>query len=67
MSAIRNIFTSRPEKDGNFFATIKAIIGFKPRNIRHYEEAFTHRSMGLQNSKGHAFNYERLEFLGDAM
>ena len=67
MSAISNIFTSRSEKDGNFFAAIKAIIGFKPSNIKHYEEAFTHRSMGIKNAKGHAFNYERLEFLGDSM
>ena len=67
MSVIRNIFTSRSVKDGNFFVTIQRIIGFKPRNIQHYEEAFTHRSMALQNKKGHAFNYERLEFLGDAM
>jgi len=67
MSVIRNIFTSRSVKDGNFFVTIQRIIGFKPQNIKHYEEAFTHRSMALQNKKGHAFNYERLEFLGDAM
>ncbi|MFD2824984.1 ribonuclease III [Leeuwenhoekiella polynyae] len=67
MSVIRNIFTSRSDKDGNFFVTIQKIIGFKPKTIQHYEEAFTHRSMAIQNKRGHAFNYERLEFLGDAM
>jgi len=29
--------------------------------------AFTHRSMNIKDSKGDAINYERLEFLGDAM
>ncbi|MCC4211870.1 ribonuclease III [Leeuwenhoekiella parthenopeia] len=67
MGVIRNIFTSRSEKDGNFFGVIQKITGFKPKNLKCYEEAFTHRSLGLQNKKGHPFNYERLEFLGDAM
>ena len=67
MGAIRNIFTSRSEKDGNFFGLIQKIVGFKPKNLKYYEEAFTHRSLGLQNKKGYPFNYERLEFLGDAM
>ncbi len=43
------------------------ILGFKPKKIKVYETAFTHRSMNIKNSKGHAINYERLEFLGDAM
>lgn len=67
MNSIRNIFNSRPEKDGNFFASIQKIIGFKPKNLDCYKEAFTHRSLGIQNSEGHAFNYERMEFLGDAI
>ena len=67
MSVIRNIFNSRSEKDGNFFGLIQKIVGFKPKNLIYYEEAFTHRSMSVKNEKGHAFNYERLEFLGDAI
>ncbi|MCL4124122.1 UNVERIFIED_CONTAM: hypothetical protein GTU68_025322 [Idotea baltica] len=43
------------------------ILGFKPKKLKFYETAFTHRSMNIKNSKGHAINYERLEFLGDAM
>ena len=62
MSVIRNIFTSRPEKGGNFFVTVKKIIGFKPNTLRHYEEAITHRSMALQDDKGNAFNYEPTMF-----
>jgi len=43
------------------------ILGFKPKNIRYYNTAFTHRSMNIKDSQGIAINYERLEFLGDAM
>jgi ribonuclease-3 len=32
-----------------------------------YKTAFTHRSMNIKDSEGNAINYERLEFLGDAM
>ncbi|HEA31024.1 MAG TPA: ribonuclease III [Leeuwenhoekiella sp.] len=67
MGAIRNIFNSRSEKDGIFFGQVKKIIGFSPKNLKCYEEAFTHRSLNLKDGKGNSFNYERLEFLGDAM
>jgi ribonuclease-3 len=43
------------------------ILGFKPKDIKFYKKAFTHRSMNIKDSKGNAINYERLEFLGDAM
>ena len=67
MNVIRNILNSRSEKDGNFFSKIQKILGFKPKNIKPYEKAFTHRSLNLKDKKGNAINYERLEFLGDAM
>ncbi len=67
MSVIRNILSSRSEKNGNFFSKIQKILGFKPKNIKPYEKAFTHRSLNLKDKKGNAVNYERLEFLGDAM
>ncbi|GGD81063.1 ribonuclease III [Planktosalinus lacus] len=67
MSSIRNIFNSRSDKDGNFFREIKNIIGFKPGTISIYEMAFTHRSTNIKDSKGDILNYERLEFLGDAI
>lgn len=43
------------------------IMGFKPRDISHYKKAFTHRSLNKKDEEGNALNYERLEFLGDAM
>ncbi|RMA66098.1 ribonuclease III [Ulvibacter antarcticus] len=67
MASIRNIFNSRTEKDENFFLEVKRIIGFKPKDISIYEKAFTHRSTNEKNTKGQPQNYERMEFLGDAM
>ncbi len=68
MSIIRKIFSkSRSQEDGIFFDTIQKILGFAPKNINHYKKAFTHRSSNKLNSEGNPINYERLEFLGDAM
>lgn len=67
MTALKNIFSSRPEKDDEFYRSIKKIIGFKPTALSFYEEAFTHRSINKTDEKGNVINYERLEFLGDAM
>ena len=68
MNFIRNILkNSRTEKDGNFFLRLQQIIGFKPKNQEIYYKAFTHRSMNLKDEKGNPLNYERLEFVGDAM
>ncbi|WP_242203130.1 ribonuclease III [Aestuariivivens insulae] len=67
MSIIRNILNSRYKGSGNFFMELRKILGFKPKNIKHYVTAFTHRSMNIRDKKGNVINYERLEFLGDAM
>ncbi len=67
MTSFKNIFNSRSEKDGKFYLQVKKILGFKPGEISIYEEAFTHRSMNTTNTEGQRQNYERLEFLGDAM
>ena len=69
MSIFKKIFSkSRPSnEDGIFFDSIKKILGFTPNNIEHYQKAFTHRSVNKVNSDGNPINYERLEFLGDAM
>ena len=68
MSLIKKIFSnSRSPEDGIFFDKIERILGFKPSNLLHFRKAFTHRSMNKFDLKGNALNYERLEFLGDAM
>lgn len=67
MKNIRDIFNSRAKGNGNFFMELTQILGFKPKQIIFYQKAFTHRSMNTKDSKGNPFNYERLEFLGDAM
>lgn len=67
MGFIRNIFNSRSNDNGDFFMSISKIVKYKPKNIKFYKTAFTHRSMNIKNSQGHTVNYERLEFLGDAM
>ncbi len=67
MNFIRNIFNSRSKGNGNFFMDLKKILGFNPNQLRYYKKAFTHRSMNIRDNEGNAVNYERLEFLGDAM
>lgn len=67
MNYIRNILNSRSKSDGNFFLAIQKIIGYKPKNKSLFIKAFTHRSMNIKDDKGMVLNYERLEFVGDAM
>ncbi len=67
MASIKNIFSSRADKNGEFFNSLKKILGFKPKDLSIYETAFTHRSTNEKNNSGQPQNYERLEFLGDAM
>lgn len=67
MKFIQNIFHSRSQEDGNFFLQLEKILGYKPRSKPIYIKAFTHRSMNLKDEDGNTINYERLEFVGDAM
>jgi ribonuclease-3 len=68
MNRLRNIFTkSRSPEDGIFFDAIQTILGFSPKILDHYRRAFTHRSSSRLDTAGNIINYERLEFLGDAM
>lgn len=66
---LKKIFSknSRPKEGGNFFITIQKMVGFKPINLKYYKKAFTHRSSNILDEDGLPLNYERLEFLGDAM
>ena len=65
---IFNFFRSQKiGNQGNFFNKIQKKIGLKISNKHIYKEAFTHSSMNLKDSDGKAINFERLEFLGDAL
>lgn|SRR5699024_8876292 len=66
MPSFKNIFSSIPNKDEEFYHALKKILGFRPKDLSIYERAFTHRSTNEKNN-GLPLNYERLEFLGDAM
>ncbi len=69
MNLLKKIFQkkSRSNEDGIFFDSIEKIIGFQPETIENYQRAFTHRSVNKIDENGIPVNYERLEFLGDAM
>lgn len=68
MRIIRKIFSkSRSPEDGIFFDSLSEILGFVPKNVDYFKKAFTHRSSNKLDEKGNALNFERLEFLGDAM
>ncbi|MCM4166652.1 Ribonuclease 3 [Arenibacter antarcticus] len=62
-----NLFNSHSKKDGDFFLGMKKILGFKPKNLEIFQKAFVHRSANRKDKEGNPMNYERLEFLGDAM
>ncbi|HEX9980578.1 MAG TPA: ribonuclease III [Flavobacterium sp.] len=68
MGFLKRIFSkSRSPEDGIFFDQVRPILGFDPINLDYYRKAFTHRSSNKLDIKGNPVNFERLEFLGDAM
>ncbi len=68
MKFIRNIIKTRSKKDELFYVTLKRLLGFTPKNLQLYKKAFIHRSTKeIDKNTGLRINYERLEFLGDAM
>ena len=70
MSFIRKIIQTRPAQDEKFVYDLRKIMGFKPSSsaIQYYHEAFIHKSKKkIHKDTGALVNYERLEFLGDAM
>ncbi|WP_294821886.1 ribonuclease III [uncultured Flavobacterium sp.] len=70
MGFFKKIFSKNPrlpQEGGIFFEEMNKMLGFVPLNLDHYRRAFTHRSSNKLDENGHPVNYERLEFLGDAM
>ncbi len=67
MNLFKTILGPRLNTNGVFHTQLKKILGYTPKDWNVFEEAFTHRSMNIRDEKGITINYERLEFLGDAM
>lgn len=67
MSFLRRIVKPKNKEDEDFYYKLKALLNFKPIKLNYYKKAFTHRSLKMVDDKGKPINYERLEFLGDAM
>jgi len=68
MNFIRKIVTQSSKGDDKvFYDAMRNLLNFKPNQIENYQKAFTHRSLKKIDKNGEPFNYERLEFVGDAM
>ena len=68
MKFIRNILKPQSKKEVLFYVSLKRLLGFTPKNLQFYKKAFIHRSTKeVDKNTGLRINYERLEFLGDAM
>ncbi|MGV6846045.1 MAG: ribonuclease III [Lutibacter sp.] len=68
MNFIRKFIKPRYKKDETFLHELKELLGFKPNDLYYYKKAFIHRSnKEIEKSTGLPLNYERLEFLGDAI
>lgn len=67
MKFLNYIRNSRMLTSGNFFSQIQSKLGIRTSNKAIYKEAFTHRSLNLKDPEGKTVNFERLEFLGDAL
>lgn len=67
MPILPKIFKPRTEEESNFYQFLKSTLGFAPHRLYWYKLAFTHSSANETDSEGHPLNYERMEFLGDAV
>lgn len=67
MRFVKKIWPSHKTNDKAFLHGLKKITGFTPKSKSFYIKAFTHRSNQEKDSSGNSINYERLEFLGDAL
>jgi len=68
MNLISKIFNqSSTQDDREFYNAMRRLLNFSPIQLKFYQKAFTHRSLKKVDKNGEPFNYERLEFVGDAM
>lgn len=55
------------QEDSELKNFLSKILDFKPVNLAIYKKAFIHRSAQVKDEDGNDVNFERLEFLGDAV
>ena len=68
MMKLRRLLPSgRSSKHDPLFKVVHSITGLPPKNLALYKRVFTHTSMEKVDASGKKVNYERLEFLGDAV
>jgi len=68
MNLIRKILNqSSTQDDREFYDAMQRLLKFSPKQLEFYQKAFTHRSLKKVDKNGEPYNYERLEFVGDAM
>lgn len=67
MKLQRFLRSGRSNKQEPLFIAVKNITGFSPKDLSLYRRVFTHTSMEETDASGKKINYERLEFLGDAV
>lgn len=67
MKLHRFLRKGRTNKQEPLFQIVKKITGILPRDLSLYTRVFTHTSMEETDDSGKKINYERLEFLGDAV
>ena len=60
-------FLGKSKPNRSFKQAITDIIGYSPKNLDLFKRVFTHRSLEKVDKDGQKINYERLEFLGDAV
>ncbi len=67
MNFFRKKLKLNSDDDSRFSNDLANILGFKPKTLSVYKKAFTHSSTKQIDIEGKPINYERLEFLGDAI
>lgn len=56
-----------PENEKKFKSSLKNILGFPPKNLSLYNQAFRHNSVAKEIKEGVKDSNERLEYLGDSV